>query len=70
MKCMFCQAEMVKGTVPFHIDKKGIHIRLDEVPAWECPQCGESYFEESEVDSIQELVRAVEEKSEKIAGTA
>lgn len=70
MKCMYCQAEMQKGVVPFHIDRKGIHVSLDEVPAWVCSQCGESYFEENEVDWIQALVQAVEEQTQHFARTA
>ena len=70
MKCMYCNAEMNRATVPFHIDRKGIHVILDEVPAWVCPQCGEPYFEESEVESMQEVVRAVEDQKRKIAKSA
>ena len=55
MKCMYCQGEMKKSTVPFHIDRKGIHLSLDDVPAWVCRQCGEPYFEESEVDFLSAL---------------
>lgn len=68
MKCMYCQSEMKKSTAPFHIDKKGIHVSLDEVPAWVCTQCGEVYFEEMEVDSMQALVKSIEEQSLKLAG--
>jgi len=64
MKCMYCQAEMTKSVVPFHIDRKGIHISLDEVPAWVCTQCGESYFEANEVDSMQALAKTVEEQAQ------
>lgn len=70
MKCMYCQAEMVKGSAPFHIDRKGIHVSLDEVPAWVCPQCGEAYFEEQEVDFMQELAKAVEKQAQNFAKTA
>lgn len=70
MECMYCQTEMNKGTAPFHIDRKGVHVSLDEIPAWVCSQCGESYFEEKEVDVIQELVNAVEEQTHKFAKTA
>jgi YgiT-type zinc finger domain-containing protein len=67
---MYCQAEMKKSTVPFHIDRKGVHVSLDEVPAWVCPQCGEAYFEEQEVDSMQTLVKAVEQQGQKLTKTA
>ncbi len=70
MKCMYCEAQMERGTVPYHIDRTGIHIILDAVPSWVCPQCGEFYFESKEVESLQEMVRAVEEKSRYLAETA
>ena len=64
MKCIHCRGQMKKGSVPFHIDRKGCHITLDHVPAWVCDQCGEAYFEEKEVDSIQELIRSIEDKTQ------
>lgn len=67
MKCMFCKGEMKKGETPVHIDRKGCHVTLDSVPAWVCSQCGESYFEEAEVDAIQDLIKSVEEKTTAIA---
>lgn len=70
MKCMYCQGEMKKGTAPFHLDRGGVHVSLDEIPAWVCTQCGESYFEETEIDSVQALVKAIEEQTQKLAKTA
>ena len=70
MKCIHCQGKMKRGTIPFHVDRKGCHLMLDAVPAWVCVQCGESYFEEKEVDVIQDLVASVEERAETLALTA
>lgn len=70
MTCIHCQGEMQKGTTPFHVDRKGCHVLLDSVPAWVCQQCGEAYFEESEVDAIQDLINSVEEKADALAATA
>lgn len=67
MKCIHCQGEMKMGATPFHIDRRACHITLDAVPAWVCQQCGEAYFEEREVDAIQELVKTVEEKAGALA---
>ncbi len=67
MKCVYCQGEMKRGTTPFHVDRKGCHLMLDEVPAWVCEQCGEPYFEEKEADAIQDLVRSLEQKAEALA---
>jgi len=70
LKCMYCKAEMKRDTAPFHIDRKGFHVSIDDVPAWVCPQCGETYFEEREVDCIQSLIRVIEEESEKLTRSA
>ena len=70
MRCMYCQGQMVRGAAPFHIDRKGYHLLLDSIPAWVCGQCGEVYFEEAEVDSIQAVIRAVDEQAEKLAVSA
>jgi YgiT-type zinc finger domain-containing protein len=64
---MYCQGRMARGMAPFHIDRKGYHLLLDSIPAWVCGQCGEVYFEEAEVDSIQAVIRAVDEQAEKLA---
>ncbi len=69
MKCMYCQGEMTRGNAPFHIDRKDVHISLDSVPAWVCTQCGEVYFEETEVDAVQDIIRAVDEQTGKLART-
>jgi YgiT-type zinc finger domain-containing protein len=58
---------MERGTAPFHIDRNGYHLLFDKIPAWVCSQCGEVYFEEVEVDSIQAVIRAVDEQVEKLA---
>ena len=70
MKCMYCQGEMARGTAPFHIDRKDVHVSLDSVPAWVCTQCGEVYFEETEVNAVQDIIRAVDEQTGKLARTA
>ncbi len=70
MKCMHCQGNMKKETAPFHIDRKGYHLTLDAVPAWVCQQCGEVYFDEPEVDSIQEIIQAVEDRTKKMSVAA
>jgi YgiT-type zinc finger domain-containing protein len=67
MKCIHCQGEMKRGTAPFHVDREGCHLLLDTVPAWVCAQCGEAYFEEKEVDAIQNLVRSLQEKAKGLA---
>jgi len=70
MKCVHCQAVMKRGTAPLHIDRNGCHVTIDNVPAWTCLQCGEAYFEEQEVDAIQDLISTVEQKANKFSLSA
>jgi YgiT-type zinc finger domain-containing protein len=63
---MYCKGKMKRGTAPFHIDRKGYHLVFDSVPAFVCEQCGEVYFDEPQVDSMQEAIRAVDVQAAKI----
>lgn len=67
MECMYCKGKMERGTAPFHVDRNGYHLVFDKVPAFVCQQCGEVYFDEPQVDSIQAAIRAVDVQAEKIA---
>lgn len=70
MKCIHCQGKMERKTVPYHIDRKGYHLTLDKIPAWGCSQCGEIYFEEREVDSIQSVIKSMESQINKLPKSA
>ncbi|MBT3258836.1 MAG: YgiT-type zinc finger protein [Deltaproteobacteria bacterium] len=39
------------------------------IPAWVCTQCGEAYFDEAEVEAIQEVLGALDQQSEKLAAS-
>ncbi len=67
MKCIHCKGEMERKTAPFQIDRKGYHLLFDAIPAWVCTQCGEAYFEETEVDAIQEVLKKLDEETEHLA---
>lgn len=70
MRCMHCNGTMVRSASPFHIRRKGYLLTLDEVPAWVCSQCGESYFEEGETELIQDVIRAIEKRTDKMMKAA
>jgi len=60
-----------KGAVaPTHVDRRGYHLTLDKIPAWVYTQCGEVYFDEPEVEAIEEALRALDQKTEQIAESA
>jgi len=67
MKCLYCGGEMERGKAPFHIDRKGIHLTLDDIPAWICQQCGESYLEDVGVESIQAMIKMLEKETQKLS---
>jgi len=53
---------MVRGKTSYALNRQGYHLVIDEVPAWICRQCGEAYFEEEEVDAIQDLIKTLDSK--------
>jgi len=66
MECMHCKGKMERKTSPFQINRKGYHLTFDMVPAWVCSQCGEVYFDETEVESIQRVLKILDEQAEKL----
>ena len=66
MKCLYCQGRMERGTAPFHIDRKGYHVTWDALPAWVCLQCHETYFDESDIEAMQAVIRLIERKTKKL----
>jgi len=70
MKCVHCGGRMKKAAAPFHVDRRGYHLSLDSVPAWVCSQCGEPYFEEREVRTIQRLLTQIDKQTQNLASVA
>ena len=53
MKCIYCQAQMKNGTVPYHVDRHGYHLTLDKVPAKVCSQCGEHILRQKKLKKFK-----------------
>jgi YgiT-type zinc finger domain-containing protein len=70
MKCIHCNGEMERKTSPFQIDRKGYHLTLEKIPAWMCTQCGEAYFEESEVEEIHKMIETLDRETKKLSTAA
>lgn len=69
MRCIHCSGEMRRGVAPFHVARNGYHLLLDSVPAWVCSQCGEAYFEESEVQSIHAAISAIDDQAKRLSAS-
>jgi YgiT-type zinc finger domain-containing protein len=61
---------MEKSTVSYVVNRKGYHIYVESIPAFVCSQCGERYFDEKEVDAIQDMIITFEEKLSNVAKVA
>ncbi len=63
MECLHCKGKMEKGKAPFSIIRNGYHISWESIPAWVCSQCGEPFFEENEVNHIQEALKKIDQET-------
>ena len=68
MRCKKCQEAMNRQTASIQIDRKGVHLKFDSVPAWICRNCKETYYEESGVESIQAIIKAIDQEAENLTG--
>jgi YgiT-type zinc finger domain-containing protein len=68
MECLYCKAQMRRGTASFNVNRNGYHVSWDAIPAWVCDQCGESLFEAHEVDVIQEALSALDRETVTLVG--
>ena len=66
MKCHHCQGVLEYRSAPFHISRRGYHVSLDTVPAWVCTQCGEVFYDEGAVETIQQTLHALDKQMEQM----
>ena len=69
MECFHCKGTLVRKKVSYTATRDGYHLIIDDVPAWVCEQCGEPLFDEETVDAIQEMLREIGIRVEKLAVT-
>ncbi len=67
MECLYCKGVLVRKKVSHTATRQGYHLIIDDVPAWVCEQCGEPLFDEGTVDAIQEMLREIGIRVEKLA---
>ena len=66
MNCIHCHGQMKRSNAPFHIDRDGYHLLFNTVPAWVCDQCGEAYFEEREVNTLQRVMQGLDQEARQL----
>jgi len=67
MECLYCKGALSRKRVSYTATRKGYHLIIDDVPVWACEQCGEPLFDEDTVDAIQDVLREVDLRLEKLA---
>ncbi|MHB2153639.1 YgiT-type zinc finger protein [Calditrichota bacterium GD2] len=68
MKCMYCNGELIKTKDVFHVDRKNIHLTIDDIEVYKCEVCNEVMLDAKEVEKIQEaLVKLEEALNKKVA---
>ncbi len=67
MECFYCKGELIRTKVSYTASRKGYHLIIDDAPAWVCQQCKEPLFDEETVDTIQEMLREVDIRLDKLA---
>lgn len=70
MKCTYCSGNLVRSSAPLHVDRKGVHITFDSVPAWVCAQCGEPHFEDTDVEVVQSIVAKIDDDASRLRKVA
>ena len=66
MECFHCKGKLTRKKISYTVNRKGYHLVIDDVPAWVCEQCGEPLFDEETVDAIQEMLRAVDARVDRL----
>lgn len=66
MDCVHCGGELARATAPLHIDRAGVHLLMESVPAWVCSQCGEPVFDEAAVDAVQTILATADSEQQKL----
>jgi len=66
LKCCFCgDGEIKNSKTTYALNKMGYHISID-VPALICTNCNEIYFEDETVDLIQNKLKNLESRINKL----
>lgn len=66
MKCFYCDNNLKSEKITYNINRKGYDVILRDVPAYVCQECGQVFFEEKGVESIQSLISDLDKKSDTV----
>jgi len=61
MKCLYCDGDLELATDVYHLDRKGIHLTIDDMQVYKCNRCGEIMIPGEEVQALQDILRQLED---------
>lgn len=68
LECYFCsEGELKKSKTTYALNRMDYQISID-VPAFICAQCNETYFEDETVDHIQNILKNLDSRFNKLKG--
>ncbi|MGN0941591.1 MAG: type II toxin-antitoxin system MqsA family antitoxin [Selenomonadaceae bacterium] len=67
MKCPSCTyKEMKEDTTTYYVKVDSSYFIIENVPCLICDRCGEEYFRASVIEHIEKIVKALEDRNEKV----
>jgi YgiT-type zinc finger domain-containing protein len=69
MECLYCKGTLVYKKTSYTASRQGYHLIIDNIPAWVCEQCGEPLFDEEAVDAIQDMLRDIGIRMERLTAS-
>ena len=67
MNCLFCKSGVMKeSTTAYFAQLKNCYVIIENVPCWQCDQCGEILYKASVLEKIEDILDALEKVSSKI----
>lgn len=67
MRCMNCKMEeMQETTHVYFANLEHCYVIIENVPCYQCPQCGEIFYKASTLEKIDEMLERLEKIASKI----
>jgi uncharacterized protein with PIN domain len=59
LRCLRCDGRVVRSEAPVEVERAGVRVSWEALPAWVCTRCEAAYFEERQVQSVRQALAAL-----------
>ncbi len=63
LRCLRCDGRVVRAEAPVHLERPGVRVSWEALPAWVCTRCEAAYFEENQVRRVQKALATLRDAS-------